>query len=109
MTTTTTQSAHPIIYHQPQTINYKPATQKPQPIISYHPITKKPVTHRPQTITHYQPATQKPQPVISYQPVTQKPVSYQKLQTSASASAHQQLCQLLQELPDSSHAVQPRI
>merc|ERR1712111_41409 len=54
MTTTTTQSAHPIIYHQPQPINsYKTVTQKPQPIISYHPITKK-----PQSIISYQPATQ---------------------------------------------------
>merc|ERR1740123_2534832 len=78
-------------------------TQKPQPIISYQPVSHQPqpqpfnsyqpVPHQPQQIDSYQPVTQKPQPIISYQtvshepqpinsyqPVTQKPqpiISYQ--------------------------------
>merc|ERR1719509_680462 len=67
-------------------------TQKPQPIMSYQPVSHQPqpqqinsyqpVTHQPQPIISYQPVTHQPQPIISYQPVSQKPVSYQPPQST---------------------------
>merc|ERR1740123_2615440 len=58
---------------KPQPImSYQPVSQKPQPIISYQPVS-----HQPQPINSYQPVSHQPEPINSYQPVTQKPVSYQ--------------------------------